>query len=74
MPEHELSLEARWLAENYRTLRDHRGMDLDGQWIAVIGEEIVDHDADSVALALRVRERYGEGVALFASVISAPLG
>lgn len=69
MPEHDLSSEAGWLLAFYDYLDDYEGQNLDGQWIAVVGEEIVDHDSDPEALALRVAATFGPGTALFASVV-----
>ena len=64
MPVHERSPESRWLEDNYPFLDDYVG-----QWIAVLGAGVVDHDADPIELARRVNATYGPGTALFATVV-----
>lgn len=69
-----MTTEAAWLSRNYSTLSHHKGRDLRGSWIAVIGEKIVDSDKDPKALVERVNREHGEGRALFASVVAKRLG
>ena len=70
VPEHSPSIEAIWLADHYADLADHDGVNLDGQWVAVVGQEVVDHDTDPAAFVERVNSNREQGTALFASIRS----
>jgi hypothetical protein len=74
VPEHSMTVEAAWLALNYESLADYEGRDLRSHWIAVVGQRVVDDDVDPVALAVRVANDHGPGIALFASVVTDRLG
>jgi len=44
-----------------------------GQYIAMLNGEMVDHDADEVALSQRVRARYGQTTLLITPVLPEPI-
>lgn len=70
MGEHTESPEAVWLVANYGTLEQHAG-----QWIAVIGNQVVDTEVDLTDLQAKLRDR---GIptepCLFARVVLDRLG
>lgn len=74
MPAHEVTDEADWLSANYGSLHDYRGVDLRGQWVAVLGRDIVGHDPDPEALVARVTRAHPSRHALFAAVVAERLG
>lgn len=65
MPEHDISTEAQFLQDNYERLHTGRS-----EWVAIVGQEVVDRDVDPVTLSERVDARFGRGSALYASLIS----
>jgi hypothetical protein len=81
VPEHETSVEERWLWSNYTALDEYpfgfgppdfgwTAVDLRGRWIAVLGEQVIDHDPDPRALVERVSEELPDRNPLFAFVAS----
>ena len=47
---------AKWLSSNYEELKKR----FNGEWVAVLGKAVVDHDVDLSRLVKRLRKKYPE--------------